>query len=143
MMMPDITAKLRRSLIAHEQLRHFPYVDTVGKITIGIGYNLTDRGIDDDWINTQYSRDVSFFYNKLREDFPWFAQLNDDRQIVLIDMCFMGYKHFCTFTKLIDALSKSDYKQAALEMLDSEWAQQTKNRATTLANAMLTGVYDI
>jgi lysozyme len=143
MMTPEMAAKLRRSLILHEKLKHFPYTDTVGKITIGIGYNLSDRGIDDEWINKQYNADVSYFYNQLYNDFPWFKDLNMDRQIVLVDMSFMGYKHFLSFQKMLAALAKGDYKDAAMNMLDSKWAQQVKSRATQLASAMLTGVYDI
>lgn len=143
MMMQQTAAKLRRSLIAHERLCKYPYVDSVGKITIGIGYNLSDRGMDDEWINQQYDRDVSFFYNKLSDDFPWFRKLNSDRQIVLVDMAFMGYKKLCTFVRMFDALEKQDYKLAALEMLRSRWAGQVKSRATKLSYAMLTGTYDI
>jgi hypothetical protein len=39
--------------VQHEEFRNFPYIDSVGKITIGIGFNLSDRGIDDEWINKQ------------------------------------------------------------------------------------------
>lgn len=143
MMMPDSVAKLRRSIVEHESYRKIPYVDTMGKITIGIGYNLTDRGIDDEWINDQYQRDIAFFYNRLTEDFPWFKELNTDRQIVLIDMAFMGYKHFLSFERMLTALGLRDYRLAASEMMDSKWAEQTKGRAAQLAHAMLTGVYEI
>lgn len=142
-MTPDMISKLRKSLVEHEGYKKFPYIDTVGKLTIGIGYNLTDRGIDDEWINAQYVKDITYFYNQLSTNFPWYKALNSDRQIILIDMCFMGWKRFLEFENLIEALSESDYKQAAFEMLNSEWAQQTNTRAATLAQGMLTGVYDI
>lgn len=143
-MTPEMMTKLRRSLIVHEDYKKFPYFDTATppKITIGIGYNLTDRGIDDEWINQQYQKDVDFFYSQLLT-FPWFNQLNPDRQIVLIDMCFMGWKKFLEFEKLIEALSKFDYQKATYEMLNSEWAKQVKTRAVNLAQGMLTGIYDI
>ena len=35
-------------LIRDEGLRLFPYTDTVGKLTIGVGRNLTDAGISAD-----------------------------------------------------------------------------------------------
>ena len=35
----------------HEGRRAFPYHDTVGKLTIGVVRNLTDRGLSDDEIN--------------------------------------------------------------------------------------------
>ena len=43
--MTDLLTAARAELIADEGLRLKPYTDTVGKITIGIGRNLTDVGI--------------------------------------------------------------------------------------------------
>jgi lysozyme len=143
MMTAEQQNKLKRSLVLHEEKRNFPYVDTEGKISIGIGYNLTDRGLSDEWITKQYNDDVSYFYNALYENFSWFKELNNDRQIVLIDMCFMGFKKFCGFTRMIKALSQHDYLIAAHEMLDSAWAKQVKTRADVLAKAMVDGVYEI
>lgn len=142
MMTPEMMSKLRRSLIKHEDYRNAPYIDTVGKITIGIGYNLTDRHIDDDWINKQYLQDVNYFYNQLYE-FPWFKDLNTDRQIVLVDMSFMGWKKFLEFKNMLKALAVHNYSIAAGEMLNSEWAHQVKSRAIDLSYAMLTGEYQI
>ena len=138
----EMQAKLKRSLILHEGLERLPYIDTVGKITIGIGYNLTDRGLSDDWINQQFSDDVDYFYNKLIA-FPWFKHLTQDRQIALIDMAFMGWKKFLTFNKMIKALQQGDYETAAFEMLNSKWAQQVGDRAKTLANVINDGVYHV
>lgn len=142
MMTPEMMARLKRSLILHEGYRNFPYTDTVDKITIGIGYNLTDRGLSDEWINKQYLDDVTYFYNQLCE-FPWFNELNEDRKIILIDMSFMGWKRFLGFTEMLKALAKGDYNQASVEMLNSEWATQVKGRAVKLAQGMLDGVYDV
>jgi len=142
MMTPEMIAKLRRSLVQHEGYNRFPYVDTVGKITIGIGYNLSDRGWSDECINNQFQQDIEYFYKQLIA-FPWFEDLTLDRQIVLIDMAFMGWKKFLTFNKMLNAISQHDYKQAAFEMLNSKWAEQVKGRATALAHGMLTGVYDV
>jgi len=142
MMTQEILVKLRRSLLRHEGYDKYPYIDSVGKITIGIGYNLSDRGMSDEWIANQYLEDVNYFYNKLSE-FPWFLKLNHDRQIVLIDMCFMGIRKFLSFKKMIVALEKEDYVEAAREIVDSKWASQVGIRANVLADAMWKGVYDI
>lgn len=141
-MTADMTLKLRRSLLEHEAYRKFPYLDTEGKITIGIGYNLTDRGIDDEWINRQYLMDITYFNSQL-SNFPWFKDLNADRQIILVDMAFMGWKKFLEFESMFNALSIHDYQKASDEMLNSEWAKQVKNRSVTLAQGMLTGVYNV
>lgn len=139
MMTADMKAKLKQLLIKHEDKRNFPYYDTVGKITIGIGYNLTDRGVSDEWINEQYEQDVSYFYQSLTNDFPWFRDLSEPRQMVLIDMAFMGYKKLLGFKKMLAALARHDYLKAADEMLDSKWATQVKGRADELAGIMESG----
>lgn len=144
MMTEELHSAVKRSVLHHEGRSKFPYTDTRGNITIGIGYNLSDRGVSDKWINEQYEEDVQYFYSKLFNDFDWFNRLNNDRKVVLIDMIFnLGYKNFLSFKRLISALSRDDYKEAAHEMLESKWAHQVKNRANELANAMLTGVYKI
>lgn len=141
MMTKEFFSRVKQSLIAHEGFENYPYTDTVGKITIGIGYNLSDRGIDNEWINKQFQEDVNYFYGQLCE-FPWFHLMNEDRQIILIDMAFMGWKRFLEFKEMISALEKRDYQRAADEMLDSEWAEEVGHRAIVLANGMRKGIYD-
>lgn len=132
-------ADLRMLLIKHEGYERFPYMDSLGKLSVGVGYNLTDRGLPDSFINTQLNQDIEYFYNELGNTFPWFYRLNDVRQMVLIDMCFMGFKKFCEFKCLIDALSKEDFKRAGEEILRSLWAKQVGDRAMELANMMVKG----
>lgn len=138
----EMLAKIRASLIKHEALKLKPYLDSVGKITIGIGYNLSDRGMPIEWVNNQFVEDVDYLEVAFSH-FPWWKQLNTDRQIVLIDMAFMGFKRFLGFVNLISALEKHDYHLAADAMLDSEWAEEVKNRAIQLAEGMRLGVYNI
>jgi lysozyme len=142
-MTPEMSAKLKRSLVLHEGRANHPYVCTAGKITIGIGYNLTDRGLPDEWIDKQYLDDVDYFYSQLSTIFTWFPKLNQDRQIVLVDMCFMGFKKFCEFVDMIAALENHDYERGANEMLDSAWAKEVGVRAAVLATAMRKGIYEI
>ncbi len=137
-----IFEKLKRSLTLHEGRSKYPYVDTVGKVTIGIGYNLTDRGIDDQWIDNQFMKDVNYFYDQLSQ-YDWFNELNEDRKVVLVDMSFMGIKRLLTFQRFIHALENKDYKLASYEMMDSVWAKQVKGRAEQLSKAMLSGIYTI
>jgi len=143
-MIPDsMQVKLKNLIVDHEDYKPFPYTDTVGKITIGIGYNLTDRGLPDSWINAQYDQDVNYFYSQLLADFPWFKDLCEARQCVLIDMCFMGYKKFKEFDKMLAAIKAGDFKTAADEIINSEWATEVKKRATQDALIMLTGIYNL
>lgn len=140
-MTEDMRNKLKSLIVDAEECRHFPYVDTMGNITIGIGYNLSARGLPESWINNQYDEDVRYFYNQLDNDYKWFNDLAIARQCVLIDMCFMGYKKFQKFVHMLDALAKQDYKLAAFEMMNSEWAFDVKSRADRDAKIMLTGEF--
>lgn len=142
-MTQEMLSKLRKSLMEHEGYSNHLYTDSLGKKSIGIGYNIEDRGLPDAFINSQYLEDVNFFYNQLCK-FDWYHLLNEDRQIVLIDMAYnLGWKNFLGFSKMIDALSTADYEIAAEEMMNSEWAKQVKGRADCLAKAMLIGIYNI
>lgn len=132
-------SRLKQFIISHEDKKNFPYVDTVGKITIGIGYNLTDRGLPDSWINEQYEQDVNYFNAQLMHDFPWFDQLCDARKMVLIDMAFMGYKSLKGFVNLLEYLGHGDYEKASQEILNSLWAQQVGHRAIENAEIMKNG----
>ncbi len=139
MMSDSMLSKLKHLLVEHEGYKNFPYTDTVGKLTIGVGYNLTDRGLPDSWVNSQLNDDIAYFNNFLHETYPWFKNLTEARQIALIDMCFMGVQKFKTFKRMLAALEAGNYNLASFEMLSSKWANQVKDRADMLAHIMLTG----
>lgn len=129
-------------LIKHEGYKSRAYIDTVGKITAGVGRNLSDRDIDDQTIDRWLEEDIIFFYGQLSFNFSWFEKLNEPRKLALIDMCFMGFKKFIGFKKMISAIEQDDFESAAKEMLDSLWAKQVGNRAIELSNIIRTGVID-
>jgi lysozyme len=143
MFTPDFLAILIQSLVLHEGDHEFPYTDTLGNITIGVGYNLTARGLSLEWRNKQLLDDITYFYNQWNDTFPWYKDLNQDRQIVLIDFAFMGWKKVLEFHDMLRALSIHDYHGAADAMMDSRWAKQVKGRATDLHDGMWSGIYKI
>lgn len=132
--------QLKQLIVRHEGYRTHPYTDTRGNITIGVGYNLTARGLPESFLNQKYDEDVEFYHNKLLEDFKWYEGLIDVRKMVLIDMCFMGYKTFKTFHKMFFALELHKYNIAAEEILNSDYADQVHGRAIENAEMMRTGV---
>jgi len=131
----DIFEQLRRD----EGVRSSPYVDTVGKITIGVGYNLTDRGMSDEWIESQLQADVSDVTNQLRSLTFW-INIDEVRQGVFINMAFnLGFDGLMKFTRMLGAIQQKDWNSAATAMLDSKWAEQVGGRANRLAEQMRTG----
>lgn len=128
MMPTSLRQNLKVKIPEHEGREKFPYVDTLGNITIGIGYNLTARGVTDAWIDQEFDNDIDYFYNQLTIDYPWYQELTEARQLVLIDMAFMGYKKLQQFTNMFEAINRKDFKTAAEEILNSKWAKEVKER---------------
>jgi len=140
MMTPEGKLKLKQLLISHETYKQFPYIDTTGHLTIGIGRNLNDRGISTSEAFYLLDDDIVYFTGKLNHFLKFFSQLDENRQIALVDLCFnVGVQGFLNFKQMILALEAGDYHRAADEMLNSKWADQVGERATTLANIVRTG----
>jgi len=131
---------VKRMLILDEGLRLKPYIDTVGKITIGVGRNLDDVGISEDEALYLLENDIKRAKEEAVEIFGsvWY-NLSEIRRAVIIDMLFnLGKPRFLTFKKFIQAVKNSDFKTASKEMLNSKWAKQVKGRAERLAYTMRT-----
>jgi lysozyme len=61
---------------------------------------------------------------------------------VLVNMIFnMGGRRLAGFRKMLAALQKKEYEQAAVEMLASAWAEQVGDRALRLAEQMRKGQF--
>ena len=130
---------LRQQLILHENLRLFPYVDTVGKTSIGIGRNLTDRGISHAEARILLDNDINAALDDLTV-FAWFSLLDAVRQRVFVDLCFnMGLTRLLGFEKMLAAAVAGQWETAAAELLDSHYAQQVGDRAVRLAAMLRTG----
>lgn len=132
---------LKVMLTEHEGNKNRLYWDSVAKKwCIGIGRNLTDRSMESSVIDLMFLNDVNEFYNLL-SSYPWFLELSDARQMALVDMCFMGFKEFETFDKMLLALAKHDYETAAKEIIDSDYGRSkyTGQRAYDIAEIIKTG----
>lgn len=129
---------IRDLLIKHEGLRTFAYYDTVGKLTIGVGHNLTDCGLPKEIIDLLLDYDIKEKTTQLSERLYWFDSAPEDVKTVLIDMCFMGIGSLLTFTKMLEYIKQGDYKNAADEMLNSKYAKQVGQRAIDLSNILKT-----
>lgn len=135
-------ASFIEQLIVHEGFELMPYTDTVGKVTIGVGRNLTDRGISEDEALYLLKNDISLHKEELERSFPIVKSLDSVRYYVLLDMAFnMGIPRLQKFRRMWVYIQTSDYDKAAIEMLDSKWATQVGRRAKNLSEQMRTGKY--
>lgn len=129
-------------LALHEGLRLKPYMDTVGKLTVGIGRNLTDVGLTAGEARTLCLNDVLNVEAALDHNVPWWRNMDETRQQVLAEMCFnLGWPRLAQFQHMLGYLQSGNTSGAAEEMLNSAWAHQVGQRATTLAYAMKTGSF--
>lgn len=123
-----------------EDVRTKPYKDSVGKLTIGVGRNLDDKGLSKAEINILLNNDINDSEADLDRTFPWWRQLNDNRQRVLLNMCFnLGIKRLAGFKNMLKDVQNGLFDRAAVEMLDSLWARQVGGRAVRLAKMMKNG----
>lgn len=116
-----------------------PYLDTVGKTTIGYGRNLDDVPLSRCEAEYLLSNDVNVAKVKA-ERLTYFNDLNDARKEVVINMIFnLGYNGYKKFKKMEAAIIAEDYNMASMEMMDSKWASQVGARARRLSIRMRTG----
>lgn len=118
------------------------YICPTGHMTVGYGHNLEDNAIGKTVANMLLKQDLEQAERAVKQAFPWYEQLDEARQFVIVDMAFnMGIKKLCSFKKTIAHIVAGDYEAASTEMLDSKWATQVKGRAYKLAYIMRTGEY--
>ena len=82
-------AQLVADLERDEGCELLPYTDTVDKLTVGIGRNLTDRGISLEEAHYLLQRDIDLVVADLDRALPWWREMTPARQRVLANMCFI------------------------------------------------------
>lgn len=129
-------------LVDAENLKLKPYVDSVGKLSIGIGRNLDDRGITVEEAFYLCRNNIKECKVDLDKNLPWWRKLDNNRQIVILDMCFnMGITKLLKFVNTLNAMKNGRYEDAAKGMENSLWYKQTKRRAVKLVKVMRTGIF--
>lgn len=128
---------IQELLIKHEGVKLHPYKDTADKVSIGVGRNLTDRGISKEEALYLLRNDIQDSIDDCTRLFSFFKELSEVRKMVLIDMMFnLGAARIMKFSRFIEALKAKDWVKASKEMLDSVWAMQVGKRAQRLAYMM-------
>jgi len=116
------------------------YRCTSGKLTIGVGRNVEDRGISKDESELMLRNDVDAVMNEIKRVLPKFDAYTEARQRALANMLFnLGLSRFSGFKKMILAIKDERWDDAAREMLDSKWAGQVGQRAVRLSIMMRNG----
>ncbi len=139
-MTPESWHRLRADLIRDEGQRFDLYTDTTGHASIGVGHNIEAHGISQTVCDQMLDEDMRRALHDATTQWPWFAELDDVRQRVLLNMVFnIGLAGVAQFRLMIQAIIAGHFDEAATQMLDSLWARQVGPRADRLAHMMLTG----
>ena len=135
-----MTRQLIAELTRDEGLKLKPYLDTRGKLTIGIGRNLDDKGIDEREARDLARADILDVCHELDRLIPWWRTLSAARQRALVNMGFnIGPHGLMEFRKMLAALQAGDYPTASREALSSTWATQVGDRAQRIAKLIEDG----
>ena len=133
--------KMIEQLVDHEGLELHPYEDSLGIITIGVGRNLEERGISEDEAFYLLGNDIEIIWDELIKQHPIVEDLDDQRQMILLDMAFnMGGPRLGKFKKMWAAIEDGDMIEASKQALDSRWADQVGRRAERLAERLTSGL---
>jgi len=133
--------KIEDYIKLNEGLRLKPYRCSAGKLTIGYGRNLEDVGVSKKEAELLLENDIENCVNSLFDVFDNFISLSYNRRMVLTDMIFnLGRTRFVKFKKMIQAIKDEDFDEAALQILDSQYAEQLPSRSERNANMMKEGV---
>jgi len=130
---------VEKLLILHEGEKLFPYKCSAGKLTIGVGRNIEDNGITKEESRYLLKNDIARIEKEL-EKFSFAKNIDPVRKAVVIDMLFnLGLSRFRTFKKMIAALDRQRWDDAAAEMVSSAWFNQVGARAIRLVKMMRSG----
>ena len=130
----EIAAK---QLEVDEGRKRFSYRCTAGKLSIGVGRNLEDRGLREDEINLMLSNDIDEAEGIARKLIPHYQKLSEERKAVVINMAFnLGETRLSQFKQTLTAINEGRYADAATGMRNSLWYKQVGARAERLATIM-------
>ena len=154
---------LRQTIRLNEDVRFRPYLDKGGKLTVGVGFNLSQRkdlrekfkmaGIDaadllinkvpltPNQVDTLLNETIIDALADVRTLVPDFDNLSAGRQNALADMSFqLGLTRMSKFKRMLNAVNNKNWPKAAEQLLDSKMALvQTPNRARRNATKLLGG----
>ena len=135
--------QLREQLKIDEGVKYEVYDDHLGYKTFGIGHLVTANDgeygaaigypVSEERVNAVFDKDVETYITESKTVFPNLDELHEEAQQVIVNMCFnMGAPRLSNFKKFVAAVNDGNWSTAAVEMMDSRWANQVGVRAERL-----------
>jgi len=145
---------LRDRLVKEEEFRKFPYQDSRGIWTIGVGHNievdfdmknklgvLLKNGLTTEEVYRLLDKDIEKAVYNLSLKLPWTNDLDEVRREVLVDMVFnMGINKVIRFNNTLNLIKNGKYHEASENLKLSLWYSQVGVRAKNLCRVLDTGV---
>ena len=136
---------LKKQLIRDEGDVPYAYQDSLGYLTIGVGFLIDKRkggrlpdAVRDFWLDYEINKITA----ELEKRLPFFSSLSQARKDTLINMAFnLGVNGLLNFKKTIELMAGGKHAEASREMLDSRWARQVGQRADRLSQQWLEDRY--
>ena len=123
---------LIHQLVEHEGEKLHAYKDSLGYLTIGVGRLIDPKrggGITQEESRYLLANDIVKKITQLNLRLPWWRDLSDIRQQVLVDMTFnLGIDGLLKFKNTLRAIREGRFSDAANGMRDSLWYVQVKAR---------------
>ena len=139
---------IEQRIMRHEGYRDKIYLDSRGYETIGWGTKI-NKDQKSRFINGITEAEAQkLFDDRLGECWHYcivaisttFHRLDPLRQEVIAEMVYqLGIKGVLKFKKMLAALDRQDFDEAADQMLESLWCEQTPSRCKELAGMMRKG----
>ena len=123
--------KIQDYIRQHEGSRNFPYEDSTGHITIGVGRNLSSEGISMDEEALMLENDTRRAAARVHTMFGSASiPTGSARHIALCDMAFnLGSYKLAEFKRMRASIQRGDWACAAYDALKSKWREQVGIRA--------------
>lgn len=140
-------------LIVDEGVRYRAYKDTVGKTTVGIGFNMDDPKARGVWIQADILESFNLIYSNnfplstasisslvntninncktdLGSTFTDFSTYPDYVQLALINLMFnMGKSVFSQFVTFIQLIKDNNYDGASIDLGNTKWSSELNARS--------------
>jgi lysozyme len=134
-------------LLRDEGFRPYPYKDTRGFSTVGVGHNLDAHPLPNETYPMSLERakevladDVARIWAELQGALPWVVTLPDAICGCLKNLAFnMGIGGLLEFRHMLADVHAGEYAAAATEMQHSLWYSEVGDRAKRLVKQMQAG----
>ena len=119
-------------LIANEGVVLHEYKDHLNYSTIGVGRLIEEGkgGITEEEAKYLLANDIQTVCDRLDRNWPWWRDLSENRQHVMIDLSFNLGNRLGQFKNFLANLQAGNYQAASDDLMDSKYAEQVPNRAT-------------